>query len=188
MKNFRSVLIAVVALLIASGLLRAGSLDNPSPAITLGTEIATTSGTTHDFTGIPSDTKRIVITFEGVSLSDVNEFLIQLGDAGGFETTGYVSSGTLLVNAGTVAVDSDTTGFVIDRSVVGDIFSGHMTLLLSDSANNTWISSHAGKHSTVKVATGGGDKSLSAELTQVRITRRTSGTFDAGAVNIQHQR
>ena len=170
----------------ASGVFDDGVLLT-SGGITLGTEVATTSGTVHDFTGLPAGIKRIIITLEGVSLSGTDNILVQLGDAGGFEATGYISSSVLLVDAGSVGVSSDTTGFIMNRSAATDVFSGQMILTLSDSANNTWIASHSGKHSVVKVCSGGGDKSLSAELTQVRITRTGTDTFDAGAVNIQHQ-
>ena len=156
-------------------------------SITLATEQATTSGTAIDFTGIPAGTNRIIITFEGVSLSGTNALLVQIGDSGGIETAGYVSSGADIVAGANPAVVDDTTGFRIVIGAAGDIFSGHMMLTRSDATNFTWISSHFGKGSTSSAHVGGGDKSLSAELDRVRITRTGADTFDAGAVNIQHQ-
>jgi hypothetical protein len=58
--------------------------------IVLATAQASTSGTSIDFTGIPAGAKRITVMFSGVSLSGSASYLFQLGDAGGFETTGYV--------------------------------------------------------------------------------------------------
>ncbi|MBL6934650.1 MAG: hypothetical protein ISR48_04495 [Alphaproteobacteria bacterium] len=153
-----------------------------SGGITLGTEQATTSGTAFDFTGIPAGTKRITITFEGVSLSGTDDILVQLGDAGGIETSGYVST-----SWETSSNPSSTSGFIWNASAATTINSGHMVLTLSNSANFTWISSHTGKLDTTTGVMGGGNKSLSAELTQVRITRTGSDTFDAGAVNILYE-
>ncbi len=47
--------------------------------ITSGTAVASTSGTSIDFTGIPSWVKRVTILFKGVSISSTSQFLIQLG-------------------------------------------------------------------------------------------------------------
>ncbi len=59
--------------------------------ITRGTAVATTSGTSVDFTSIPSTVKRITVMFDAVSNSGGDEYIIQIGDAGGVETTAYVS-------------------------------------------------------------------------------------------------
>ena len=155
-----------------------GILDLTTTLV-LGTEQATTSGTAFDFTSIPTGTKRVTITFQGVSLSAADALLVQIGDAGGIETSGYVSTGANVSGA-----TSSTAGFLLRTEVDGRIASGHMVLTLSDSANFTWIASHAAKVATDNIAHGGGDKSLSAELTQVRITRTGTDTFDAGALNI----
>lgn len=48
----------------------------------LETAQATTSGTSVDFTGIPSWVKKITVMFNGVSTSGTSRFLIQLGDSG----------------------------------------------------------------------------------------------------------
>ena len=149
----------------------------------LETPIATTSGTAHDFTGIRSDARRITVMFAGVSLSGTDNLLVQIGDSGGFETSGYLSTSAAISSGGN-AVSSATNGFIIRNAGAANTVSGHMVLTLIDSVNNTWVSSHAGKIGTLEVRTGGGDKSLSDVLTQVRITRTGSNTFDAGSVNI----
>lgn len=148
--------------------------------ITLGTEQATTSGTAFNFTGIPAGTKRITILFEVVSLSNLDDILIQIGDAGGIETSGYVSTS----EGGVV---NSTVGFILKVNSGARICSGHMVLILKDSANFTWIASHVVKVETTASSFGAGDKSLSAELTQVRITRTGTDTFDGGSVNIIYE-
>ena len=58
--------------------------------IVSGTAVASTSGTSIDFTSIPSWVKRITVMFSGVSVSGTSNMQIQLGDSGGVENTGYL--------------------------------------------------------------------------------------------------
>lgn len=59
----------------------AALLEQP---ITQGTAQNTTSGTTSDFTGIPSWAKKIIVMINGISTSAVSStFMLQLGTSGG---------------------------------------------------------------------------------------------------------
>jgi hypothetical protein len=156
-------------------------------SISLGTPTASTSGTSINYASIPSGTKEITINFVGVSTNGSSNILIQIGDSGGIETTGYLSSGTFL--AGTIFSTTSTSGFVIQTSSAADVRHGSVTLRLVDSTNFTWVASgvlcKTDAAVTIQVS---GSKSLSAELDRVRIT--TDGgtdTFDAGVVNIMYQ-
>lgn len=155
--------------------------------LTSDTVQATTSGTAFSFTGIPSWVKRITIMFSGVSLSGTDLLLVELGDSGGFEGSGYVASAARLPNAAATAVASSGGGFIMYSNAAADVVSGAMTLTLIDAATNTWVSEHAGKASTTIALTGGGNKSLSATLDRLRITRSIADTFDAGSVNILYE-
>jgi len=150
---------------------------------TLATEQATTSGTSVTFGSIPSGTKIIIIMFEGVSLNANTDIDVTIGDSGGLETSGYVSTGNVQEQTASANVAS-TAEFLINLNDAAQTYSGHMILTLKDSSNFTWISTHDGKARTDSVYHGGGDKSLSAELTQVSIS---GGTFDAGSINIMYQ-
>lgn len=149
--------------------------------ITLGTEQATTSGTAIDFTSIPSWVKRITVMFEGVSTSGTSIPIIQIGDSGGIETTGYVSNGLRMDLTNT----AQTAGYALSGGWAATLaVEGHAILTLKDSTNNTWT-----MHSVLTSATdfhmGGGNKSLSATLDRLRITTvGGSDTFDAGSINI----
>jgi hypothetical protein len=121
-----------------------------------------------------------------VSTSGTDDLLVQIGDAGGIETSGYVSSSADVTSAAT-GVSSSTSGFVMRRPTAASVVSGHMVLTLVDAANFTWISSHSGKHLTTTALFGGGDKSTSAALDRLRITVTGSDTFDAGAVNVLYE-
>lgn len=152
-------------------------------SITSGTKQDTTSGTAVDFTGIPAGTKQITISFNGVSLSGTDNILIQIGDAGGIETSGYVSASGKSGSAGS----GSTAGFIIISGGAAGYIVGSLTLNLLDAASFTWASSHGIATGGNEAISGGGIKSLSAELTQVSITRTGSNTFDAGSANIFYQ-
>lgn len=158
-----------------------------SSGITIAAEQATTSGTTFDFTGIPAGTKRIKIMLSAVSLSGTDNLLIQLGDDGGIETSGYTSVSSNIA-AGSTAVASSTAGIIIFSGAAGNNISAVIVLDLKDSANFEWSASGTGQRNalTSTIVTHG-IKSLSAELTQVRLTRTGSDTFDAGSVSISYE-
>lgn len=149
--------------------------------ITKGTAVATTSGTSVDFTGIPSTAKRITVMFDGVSNSGGAEYLIQIGDSGGIENTGYNSEASDR-GAGLTATD----GFVLTvTSSSSSVCYGIVTIC--NLTSNTWVSS-ANISSTSRVSSSTGSKSLSATLDRIRITTvGGTDTFDAGQVNIMYE-
>jgi hypothetical protein len=157
--------------------------------ITQGTATASTSGTSIDFTGIPSGVKRIQIGLVGVSAATGSDQLIQLGDGGGFETSGYLGT-AMHVQAGAQAGGTHTDGFQYTETMgAASIVHGLMTLVLVDASTFTWCgNSIVGLSNTGQVIMSGTSKSLDAELTQVRITTVSgSVAFDAGKINIQFE-
>ena len=159
-------------------------------ALTSGTAVASTSGTSIDFTSIPSWVKRITVMFSGVSTSGTSLPMIQLGDSGGVETTGYTAGSTLL---GVSSMNSAnyTTGFTIKNdAVAGTIMDGFVTINLFNSSTNTWVAGGSlyTPTPTSYLAVVGGAKSLSATLDRVRITTvNGTDTFDAGSINILYE-
>jgi hypothetical protein len=159
-----------------------------SSAMTLATPQASTSGTSIDFTGIPSEVKQIVITFSGVSTSGTSQPMVQIGDSGGIEPTGYLGSCATVTTAGNAAT-LFTTGFgVVGNWSAASVFHGIMELSLLSSSAFTWCAKVGGGRSDSAAAfSGGGSKSLSAELDRVRITTvGGADTFDAGTINIAY--
>jgi hypothetical protein len=157
------------------------------PTITLGTVIATTSGTNVDITGIPAGTKRVTLMFSGVNLNGSSPVIIQLGTSGSFETTGYVSTGSGM--SSTVTTNSYTAGFGISNGgAFGPTFftTGSIVFNLLNESTNTWVESGM-LTSTGPTGTNisAGSKSLSGVITRIRITT-IAGTdvFAAGSVNI----
>lgn len=161
-------------------------LMNPkiSSSLTLETEQATTSGTAKDFTGISSSAKKITVMIVGVSVDGTSNIIIQLGDSGGFETSGYNGSAAQVPSGGQAQISS---GFnVTITPLAANVLHGMVTLTLEDSSDNTWVASGMVGHTNINgLDVMAGSKALSAVLTQIRLTT-VNGTdaFDAGAVNI----
>jgi hypothetical protein len=151
--------------------------------IVSGTSVATTSGTAFDFTGIPSWAKRITVMLNGVSLTGSDDLLIQLGDSGGIETTGYSSAA---VNQGGNTPSSTAAFIIATGGVTACLYSGNV--VINNFNGNTWASSSViGATGTFNLTSGAGSKTLSDVLTQVRITRSGTNTFDAGSINILYE-
>jgi len=151
-----------------------------------GTAVASTSGTSIDFTSIPSWAKRITVMFQGVSLNSTASLLIQLGTGNTvFTTSGYLSTGVAAVAGGNSLVSS-TSGFIEYLTSAAGVWSGQM--VITNINGNNWVSSHVGKYSTGAICSGAGDVSLGAVLTAVRITTSSgTDTFDAGTINIIYE-
>lgn len=157
--------------------------------VTSGTAVASTSGTSIDFTSIPSWVKRITVMFNGVSLSGSSNYLIQLG-AGSVVTTGYVSASTYQGSANVVGNLVSTAGFAVSSAAgAANVISGALSLLLV--GGNIWVSNHAmGLNSSGAgySMSGGGNLSLGGTLDRIRITTvNGTDTFDAGSINILYE-
>lgn len=152
--------------------------------LTSGTAVASTSGTSIDFTGIPAGTKQIDIMFASVSTSGTSNPLIQLGDSGGVEITGYLGSNF----DGVTIVGGIVDGFRIPTANAAASMHGLITLRLLNAATFSWVASGTiGRSDGNGITFFSGSKILSAELDRVRITTvNGTDTFDAGVINITY--
>jgi hypothetical protein len=159
-----------------------------SGGITSGTAQASTSGTFIDFTGIPSTVKRITVMFSGVSTNGTSNLLIQLGDSGGVENTGYLGDGFSTVN-NLVGNLNYTTGFGIGNGNQTAASLSHGTFTITNLSGNNWTIFGAIAQSTSNVMNfTAGSKTLSDVLDRVRITTvNGTDTFDAGTINILYE-
>ena len=154
--------------------------------LTSGTALATTSGTTIDFTGIPSWVKRITVMLQGVSQNSASQtFMLQIG-SGGFTTSGYLSVASF--NAPSTNVVSVTTGFgFAGPSDAAAAFSGNATIALLGSNAYTFSSNMADVGNT-QAHFGAGSISLGGTLDRIRLTTvGGTATFDAGSINIMYE-
>lgn len=154
----------------------------------LGTAVNAT-GTSIDFTGIPSWAKRITVMFNGVSTNGTSGIVVQVGN-GTIQTTGYSSSASAFINNTAPSVSVlFSNGFVIYDDVVSDLTTLTMEICLFD--GNKYVSVHNGMTNGSTRTTsknGSGSVTLSGPLDRLRITN-SNGTsvFDAGQINIMYE-
>lgn len=154
-----------------------GGLARILGSINTTVPIATTSGTSIDFLGIPSGVKKITVMFNGVSTNGTSFVQVQIG-SGSFTTSGYACG----ANVGATA-NSSTTGFLVSlNNLAADQRSGIMTLSLVGS--NIWTEV-CGAGNAANSTISSGVVTIAGMLDRLRVTT-VSGTdaFDLGSVNI----
>ena len=151
-------------------------------AIVEGTAVSAT-GTSIDFTSLPASTKRITVMLDRVSSDGVSRFIIQIGDSGGVETTGY-DSGAFAPGA---SIDS-TTGYVLMYNAPAATDTFTCVAELVNITGDTWLLSSTGYDTNGNATAACGTKPLTGTLDRVRLTT-TNGTdaFDSGTVNITYE-
>jgi len=161
-----------------------GALSWATYATVLATEVTLTNQTVVEFLSIPSWARRITMLFDAVSSSGTSEWLIQLGDSGGFENTGYLGAG-LRTGATSITHVSNTSGFLLPNNVAANSLAGavnihHMT-------GNTWCATGSIGGTTNTALLTSGSKTTSAALDRIRLTTvNGTDTFDAGTLNISY--
>jgi hypothetical protein len=150
--------------------------------LTSGTTVASTSGTSIDFTSIPSWVKRITVMFNGVSTNGSSALMVQLGTSGGFVSTGYISGSETGTGSGSI-----TSGLACGRAGVvtaSSTYYGFLEIVTLNS--NVWVSSGNTWDASFCYTNAGG-VTLGGTLTQVRVTTVSGDTFDAGSINILYE-
>jgi hypothetical protein len=152
------------------------------------TAVASTSGTSIDFTGIPSWVTRVTVMLAGVSTNGTSSLLLQIGDSGGIENTGYTS---YCVDAsGELSANFSTAGFILTSTGILASMQFHGDIVITRLSGNTWVASNTlGTEATgFNVFVGAGSKTLSTVLDRVRLTTvGGANTFDAGTINIMYE-
>lgn len=148
-----------------------------------GTSV-TASGTSVNFTSIPSWVKRITVMFDGVSTNGTSNILVRLGTSGGIITTGYVSGSSTSSGTNTTATDGL---FAVNSVAAAENYTGN--IVIYNITGTTWVSAnHCANMTTGNTRIGGGSIDIAGALTQLSITT-ASGTqvFDAGTINILYE-
>ena len=159
----------------------AGSLEFTDKIVS-GTAQNSTSGTSIDFTGIPSWVKRVTVMFNGVSTSGTSNYQVQLG-AGSIATSGYtayanINTNTISSSSGLIQTFSNTAAATTVGYVILTLFTG-----------STWLGNgQNGRSSDSSMSSSSGSLTLSGTLDRVRITTvNGTDTFDAGSINILYE-
>jgi len=137
----------------------------------------TSSGTSIDITGIPSTVAVIHIIFNFVSTNGTSGLILQIGDSGGIETTGYSSCNE---------TTTFTSGFNLTPTTIAATNARHGRVTLSNVIGETWVCDSTLSDSVnATTANGAGVKSLSATLDRLRLTTQGgANTFDNGSITI----
>lgn len=160
----------------------AGSLEFTDKIVS-GTAQASTSGTSIDFTSIPSWVKRITVMFDGVSTTSTSPIGVAVGTVAGFITSGY--EGGASNQAATFTANTNCL-LINPASIAAGASRGHAILTLISS--NRWIFSAGVQNGSTNLAGAGGAITLSGTLDRVRITTvNGTDTFDAGSINILYE-
>jgi hypothetical protein len=156
-----------------------GSLTSGG-SLTLATEQAA-SGTSVDFTGIPSWAKRITVMFKGVSTNGSSPVMVRLGTASGIVTSGYLGSAN---------EQSFTDGFT-DAITGGSPLLRHGMHIITLIESSSWVSTVAMGASGISAPSniiGGFSVNISGTLDKLRVTTQNgTDTFDAGIINISFE-
>jgi hypothetical protein len=151
-------------------------------AITSGTSVASTSGTSIDFTGIPSWVKRITMTLQGVSTNSTSNLLIQLGTSGGIVSTNYLGGGQSITSG--TATTSSTAGFTSRTTVGGAAGLTNGQLIITKLSSDVWVASGVMNQGANGLTWAGAVTGVGT-VDRVRLTTvNGTDTFDAGTVNI----
>ena len=159
-----------------------GSGANPTWANlgTLGSAVALSGSATTTFSSLPAGLNYIVITFDAVSNGSTDNILVQIGDSGGLETSGYTSA-----SSNDLGTDvSSSAGFIVHlNGNAANVVRG--VLWLVRSTGNVWVSSHNGMIDQDEGIHGGGARTtLDSALDRVAVLSTASNNFDGGTVNI----
>jgi hypothetical protein len=153
-----------------------------------GTAVASTSGTSINFTDIPAGVKRITVMFNGVSTNGTGIPTIRLGTGGTPATTGYLSCASVASQGATNSVFATTDGFGFYGGAASYVQQG--SFIFTNISGNSWVcqgilNSTSGVNFVTFVA---GSVTLGGVLNMVRITTSNgTDTFDAGSINILYE-
>lgn len=158
-------------------------LANPA---TFATSVATTSGTTIDFTSIPSWVRRITVVLSGVSTNGTGSVCVRVG-SGSFATSGYLYSSTSIIGA-VNTTQSSALFFSWFNASETSAAVRHGAFRLYNPTGNQWVCDHTiALSNTGAVSVGAGNITLGGTLDRVQLLNSAGDTFDAGAVNIVYE-
>lgn len=166
-----------------SGTLSWQTVTDTTTNLTRSTAIATTSGTSIDFSSLPTGIRRITLLMDDVSTNGTSRVVVRVGTGGTVETTGY--SGTIRQDG---ATQDMTTCFEFDAAANASA-TRKVTMFLHNIDGNTWLmSSLCGRGDTSTCSYAAGRIALSGTLDIVSITTiNGTDTFDGGTANVFYE-
>jgi hypothetical protein len=143
----------------------------------------TVSGTSIEQTGVASTVTEIVISWADLGFALSDSLLVQMGDSGGYETSGYTGSRMDYVNsAGSGSTGSLSSGAQFSLGTTNP--GGQIVLKRATSNGRTW-SFHGSSAESGPNNFTTGYKTLSAALDRVRLIGSSGQTFNSGSVSFE---
>lgn len=150
-----------------------------SSVIAFGTANSPTSASSVTFTGIPAGTNRVEIIYAGITWGTSDLMYTQLGDSGGIETSGYLAS----ASSHSESVEA-TVGFRHHNN--GMTSQGAAAIIqYSRVTGNIWSMHSVSRGNLTNSAAG--SKTLSGELTQLKVYSVLGNDMTAGTIQISYQ-
>lgn len=146
------------------------------------TAVETTSGTSVEFTTIPSWAKKITVIFSNVSLAATDDICIQLSRSSGYVTSGYKCGYGTMSGTG----NSRDTSFVVADGITSSQIMGGAAVLYNVGANDWSGTSMATRYSSNGFVSAC-SVSLGGTLTAIKIFTVGGTAFDTGLVNILYE-
>jgi hypothetical protein len=162
------------------------AVNGLSSNIVSGTAVTSPSGTSIDFTSIPSWVKRITVIANDISFAAAGTSRIRIGTSGGLVATGYSSANGTISNANTTVVSTITDGF--PGPITGSAAAtATIVCTVFNVTGNTWTAmTQAIRPTDLLTQNGVGFIALAGTLDRISIVATTS-TFDAGTINILYE-
>ena len=169
------------------------SFATVASGLTLGTPVATTSGTTVEVTGIPSGIKQLIITVDQMSFASGGsiEPIMEVGTSSTYLTSGYVGRRGILRGSTVAPVALSAYISLADADYMNyiDTLSGMITMTLLDSSTNRWVGTSSltlnGSNTGILFTTF--TFALSGALSKFKIYDALgTDTFDGGNLNIAY--
>lgn len=169
-----------------SGALQANGIATNIYPLVPGAVQASTSGSSIDYTGIPSWVRRIIVTGANVSFAAAGASRIRIGTSAGLVTTGYVGGTINVSGSNTTAIQTISDGFLGAVTTAAASTASFVATLIYQ-GNDLWICSVQ----SFRLADGfgqfaTGNLTLSGVLDRISLVATTS-TFDAGSINILYE-
>jgi hypothetical protein len=170
-----------------------GTSYTPTEKIVSGTVVASTSGTSINFTGIPSWVKRITVMFNGVSTNGTSFYAVRVRVGGSPVSTNYSGAAGSIYEVENIAINASTSEIPTQAiaPVAGSLMTGVLTLSKMNETGPVWA------YSGTTYIPGGavtvmsyiaGIVTLSGAVDGIQITTVTGlDTFDAGSINILYE-
>lgn len=147
----------------------------------------TASGTSVNFTGIPAWVKRITLQINGLSYAAANAVgVVRLGTGAVLTSSGYSGSYVNFSTTPNITTTTSTDGFGGVNAVnATDTLIG--TCVITNITGNTWVCVGSVFRTGANLVTSNyGSIALSGVLDSLSIVA-TTGTFDAGTINILYE-